>query len=115
MLSRFRLRSPVSVLAIAQVFAVVMALVVGPARADDEADRAARQARLDAACEAAREAKLAPIRKQIEAECLAEGQEESFCRPYAASYNGNRPNGSPLFYDLPACEAAFEHLQQGGR
>jgi hypothetical protein len=31
------------------------------------------------------------------------------CRRKSADVNGNRLGGSPRFYDLPACEAAFKH------
>jgi hypothetical protein len=74
------------------------------------ADEPDRQAELDAACEAARERKLAPIRRKIEAECLAKKQgDEAYCKQYAAGYNGERISGGPRFYELPECEAAFEY------
>jgi hypothetical protein len=31
------------------------------------------------------------------------------CTRKSAEVNGNRLGGSPRFYDLPACEAAFKH------
>lgn len=33
---------------------------------------------------------------------------EANCQQDAASYNGNRPGASPMFYDVPACVEAFE-------
>lgn len=32
---------------------------------------------------------------------------EAVCLSEAKIYNGNRINGAPLFYELPACEKAF--------
>ena len=68
------------------------------------------QAELDRRCEAARERKLAPIRDEIFAECLDKKQsDEAFCRRNADGYNGNRIGGSPRFYELPECQAAFKN------
>lgn len=68
------------------------------------------QAELDRRCEDARELKLAPIRADIFAECLEKKQgDETFCRRYADGYNGNRIGGSPRFYELPECQAAFKN------
>lgn len=93
---------------------VALLLVVLPlaARADD---RASRQAELDRACEAAREEALGPIREELREDCLADGKDAAFCRRQAEGYNGARAGGgAPLFYDLPACAAAFEY-QRGQR
>ena len=68
------------------------------------------QAELDRRCEAAREQKLAPIREEIFAECREKKQsDEAFCRRNADGYNGNRIGGSPRFYELPECQAAFKN------
>ena len=68
------------------------------------------QAELDRRCEKARELKLAPIRGDIFAECLEKKQgDEAFCQRHADGYNGNRIGGSPRFYELPECQAAFKH------
>ena len=79
-----------------------------------EADKQAtlkQQAELDQACEAARTVKLAPLRQQIFAECMQANRSTSSaeeCNRQSAGYNGNRFGASPQFYDLPACEKAFE-------
>jgi hypothetical protein len=95
---------------------LLVALIPGTGAADDDS---VRQAELDAACEAAREKQLAPIRREIEAECIEKKQGDvSFCKRYAAGYNGERPGQGLRFYELPECEAAFEfrkrHRKPGG-
>ncbi|MBL8202083.1 MAG: hypothetical protein JNK40_14035 [Chromatiales bacterium] len=87
--------------------ASLLILLAAVAGAADQSD-AERQAELDQRCEAARDEKLAPIREEVYAECL-EGRkgDEAYCRRYADGYNGERIGGSPRFYELPECEAAF--------
>ena len=80
----------------------------GAASATDQSN-ADQQAELDRRCEAARDVKLAPIRADIYTECLEKKQgDEPYCRRYADGYNGSRIGGSPRFYELPECEAAFK-------
>ena len=80
--------------------------------ATDE-ERAARQAKLDRACEAAREEKLAPIRKGFVEECVREEQFETReeCEAYYADYGAATGGRAPLFYDLPPCVEAFEYAK----
>lgn len=79
-----------------------------------EADKQAtlqRQAELDQACEAARTAKLEPLRQQLFNECMSSkktANSEQDCKRQSAEYNGNRSGAAPMFYDLPACVTAFE-------
>jgi hypothetical protein len=67
---------------------------------------------LNARCEAAREARLAPIREQKIAQCEAgRNQPEAGCRVFYSTYgnNSNHANGSVVrgqFYGLPECVAA---------
>ena len=77
-----------------------------------EADREAKQAELDATCEAAREIKLAIVRAELAEECVATGQLSDLesCEKFYADYGVGSFNQAPLFYDLPECEIAFEHL-----
>ena len=84
-----------------------LVLATGVARAGDD-DRVARQAELDAACEAAREAKLAPLRAQFVEECVAKEQrpDRAACERYYADYGSRSGDRAPLFYDLPECVAA---------
>ena len=77
-----------------------------------EAEREAKQAELDAACEAARETKLAIVRAELAEECVATGQLSDLesCEKFYADYGVGSFNQAPLFYDLQECEIAFEHL-----
>lgn len=87
--------------------ATLLILLALSAVAADQTD-AERQAELDRRCEAARDAKLAPIRAEIYAECLDDRKgDQAYCRRYADGYNGERIGGSPRFYELPECEEAF--------
>ncbi|PKI17521.1 hypothetical protein [Colwellia sp. 12G3] len=66
------------------------------------------QIELDKACEAARKIALKPRRSEIYQECRQKFKKsESACKIEAKAYNGNRINGAPLFYELPACDKAF--------
>jgi hypothetical protein len=77
-----------------------------------EAEREARQAELDAACEATRETKLAIVRAELAKECVDTGQLSDLesCEQFYADYGMGSFNQAPLFYDLPECEIAFEYL-----
>jgi len=92
--------------------ATVMLLGMGSAAASqtDEDLRRSRQAELDRACEAARQVALAPRRQEIYEECINRpDKEEDVCRRDANGYNGNRIGGTPMYYDLPECEEAFDY------
>jgi hypothetical protein len=73
-------------------------------------DRATQQAELDAACEAARERKLAPLRAQYVEECVRDQVKESraACEQFYSDYGAQSGSRAPLFYDLPECVQAFE-------
>ena len=74
------------------------------------ADTQSKQAELDAACEAARQVALAPRKKEIYQECIDKFKKSpEVCEEEADGFNGNRVGASPLFYDLPECEAAFDY------
>ena len=67
-----------------------------------------KQVTLDQACEAARQVALKPRKKEIYQECRQKFKKsEAVCKDEAKVFNGNRINGAPLFYELPACEKAF--------
>lgn len=73
-------------------------------------DRSAKQAQLDAACEAARELKLAPLRQQHIDECVGQQKKDrAECERFYQNYGGRQGNKAPLFYDLPECVKAFEY------
>jgi len=72
-----------------------------------------KQAELDIACEKARQVALTPRKKEIYNECLNKFKKsKAICADEANVYNGNRINGAPLFYELPACVKAFEFRKQ---
>lgn len=97
----FRLPSP-------GVLSLIVLLLACGAGAAEPGD-AERQAELDRRCEAARAVKLAPIREDVYRECLEKKQGDvAYCRRFGDAYNGNRSQGGPRFYELPACQAAFE-------
>jgi len=67
------------------------------------------QKKLDDACESARQIALLPRKKEIYQECLTKFKKsKEECKDQANAYNGNRINGAPMFYELPACVKAFE-------
>lgn len=78
-----------------------------------------RQQQLDAACEAARQEKLAPERAAYIQECIQEwGRTREDCTNFYRDY-GNVIYGDDekvqryaLYYGLPACQAAFEYRQR---
>lgn len=67
---------------------------------------------LEAQCEAAREAKIRPLREAEIQRCMAEqNKDPDYCRRYWSDYGAavRLPNGAvrpPLFSDLPECVAA---------
>ncbi len=69
------------------------------------------QKRLDAECEAAREAKLAPERERYIEECVEKKQrpDRESCERFYADYGNQSGNRAPLYLDLPECVKAFEH------
>jgi hypothetical protein len=75
-------------------------------------EREAKQAKLDTACEAARQEKIVIERaKQIE-ECVETKllADRETCERFYADYGVSAAGHAPLFYDLPACEKAHEYL-----
>ena len=91
------------------IFTVLaLSLVSVDGMADRNRDR--KQAELDAACEAAREKKLAPMRAQYIEECVKnrEQPDRRSCEVFYSDFGAQSGNRAPLFYDLPECEAAFD-------
>ncbi len=85
-------------------------LLLGAAGDGVAEDRAARQAQLDRACEAARQAHLAPLREAAVRKCMREsGRERSACERLHGNYGERAGNRPALFYDLPECKRAFEY------
>lgn len=93
------------------ISAAIMTLIIlaaPPTLANDE------QARLDAACEAARETKLAPLRAGFIDECVEKKQrpDRAACERFYADYGNQSGNRAPLFLDLPECVKAFEYRRK---
>lgn len=75
-----------------------------------------RQQQLDNACEAAREALIAPLRRQAVAECVDEKKDQAYCERFYRDYGERGASGRPaLFYDIPECVKAFEHRKHKER
>ena len=65
----------------------------------------ARQAVLDAACEAARQSALAPKKAALYQECIDTfNKNAEVCETQVADYNGNRVNAPPLFMICPSAK-----------
>lgn len=77
-------------------------------------DRAAQQAKLDQACQTAREKKLAPERENYVQQCVAnkERPDEASCERFYADYGNQSGNRAPLYMDLPECVKAFKFQQE---
>lgn len=103
-----RIRTP------ARLLCTLLFVVCGAAWAEESFEEA--QARLDAECEAAREAKLAPERERYIQECVEEKQrpDRESCERFYADYGNQSGNRAPLYLDLPECVKAFEHRRQEG-
>ena len=94
---------------IAILFTPMLCLMLATdAPADRNRDE--KQAKLDAACEEAREVKLAPMREKFVEECVTEGQQRDreSCEDFYADFGAQSGNRAPLFFDLPECVEAFE-------
>lgn len=88
-------------------------LLSAPAVATAESWSQERQAKLDDACEAARQKKLAPEREKLIEECVREKQrpDRAACERFLADYGNRAGNRPALYYDLPECVEAFEYQE----
>ncbi len=89
----------------------LLSCVVNPVYAGSKTDRETMQAELDAACEEAREEKLAPLRAGFVEECVENGDQPSreACEIFYADFGAQSGDRAPLFYDLPECVEAFNY------
>lgn len=85
---------------------------------DNETDREAKIAALQAQCEADREAKIKPLRDAEIAKCKADKRirDPDYCERYWADWGAavRRSDGTVIpqkFDDLPSCVAAFKAKQ----
>jgi len=93
------------------ILLVLILIVTAPVLANES--REAKQARLDGVCEVARQERLAPMRKQVVEECVANKElpNRAECERFYADYGERMGGRAPLFYDLPECVTAFEFQQ----
>ena len=85
-------------------------LLFWPMAVSGQDDRSRIQQGLDAACEAARTERLAPLRRQYIDDCVRErGTDRAACERFYADFGARSGNRAPLFYDLPECEEAFNY------
>ena len=98
---------------------ILLATLTLPALADEAT---LKQQRLDAACEAARNEKLAPERQRFIKQCAAHQDKTlSECQYFYRDYGDTifKNNGEiqryALYFDLPACQTAFEFQQRQRR
>lgn len=74
-------------------------------------DREAKQQKLNEACEAARLELLKPIREKYAAQCVEERNEsQEYCDRFYSTYGNQGGGQTPLFYDIPECEKAWDYL-----
>ena len=78
---------------------------------ETEEERKAKQAELDAVCEAARQVKIIATRAQLVEECVEKEQrpDRESCERFYAYYGQRSPNHPALFFDLPACVTAHDY------
>ena len=74
-------------------------------------ERDAKQAELDAACEAARQKKIVLERAKHIEDCVETKMlaDRETCERFYADYGESAASQAPLFYDLPECEKAHEY------
>ena len=74
-------------------------------------EREARQAELDATCEAARDVAIAAAKVEHIEECVEKEQrpDRAACERFYVDYGRDAATGVPLYYDLPQCEAAHDY------
>ena len=98
-----------------RLFIPIMALTLMasvPVLADELGEeRDAKQAELDAACEAARLEKIIAERIRLTEECVETEllRDRETCERFYSDYGESAANQAPLFYDLPECEKAHEY------
>ena len=95
------------------IFLVTLTMTASAAVQADKLgeEREAKQAELDAACEAARQTKLVLARAKYVDECVETKMraDRESCERFYADYGESSANQAPLFYDLPECEIAHEY------
>ena len=97
----------------ARILLVTLIMTASAAVHADKLDeeREAKQAELDAVCEAARKTKLVLVRAKYADECVETKMlaDRESCERFYADYGEGSANQVPLFYDLPECEIAHDY------
>ena len=90
---------------------LLMAASTACLAAETAEERKAKQAELDAACEAARQEALIAARAKYVEECVEKEQrpDRESCERFYADYGERSARLPPLFYDLPECVTAHEY------
>ena len=85
-----------------------MVISVAGYAVETEAERQARQAELDAACEAARQKKIIVEKAKHVEECVEKKQrpDRAACERFYVDYGARAGAQPPLYYDLPECVKA---------
>ncbi len=95
------------------ILLIVSAMVFSVAgyAVETEAERQAKQADLDAVCEAARQKEIIVARAKHVEECAEKKQlpDRATCERFYADYGERAGVQPPLFYDLPECVRAHEY------
>jgi hypothetical protein len=100
------------------LLAIVMGVVAGGAMARHLTERQVHA--LEAGCEKAREAKLAPLREQAIKDCIAQPRSDpALCREHFKDFGAARRLASGavnprMFHNIPECAAAEEARQHFG-
>lgn len=98
--------------------AAIAALLAAPAAFAQSEAELKRLDQLDRKCEAARAAKLAPIRAELIDKCVRINRRpREACESEFAHYGDTKGTAqgkavAGMFYDLPECVAAFEARQE---
>lgn len=92
------------------IFVVFILLSTFSITASSSADRAYKQKALDKRCEIARTEKIIPLRQNLINEC-SKTKDLKTCKAEYENYGERVGVKVPLFYDLPECEKAAEHLR----
>jgi hypothetical protein len=101
-------------LGIACAAALLLASAVDSDAASSRRQAEAEQARLDQACEDAREKILSVERAQYVEECVANKfprEDRAGCERFYADHGAAAGGRAPLYMDLPECVAAHENRQ----
>ena len=96
----------------ALLFASLTLVLNSGLASETQKEREAKQAELDAICEAARQDKLTAVRAEYVEECVEKKQrpDRESCERFYADYGESAAgNQVPMFYDLPECMKAYEY------